>query len=94
MFGKNNGVAAKIKKQNKFEGMTSFLSLQFIHQLAMCGKSLRINHVVDNVIKSVNFIRARALDHREFVALLEEEEVDYGVIFYHTNMRWLIWGLF
>jgi hypothetical protein len=44
------------------------------------------------VIKIVNFIRASALNYREFVAFLEEVENAYGEIIYHTNVRWLSWG--
>jgi hypothetical protein len=44
---------------------------------------------MDTVIKTVNFIRASALNHSEFVAFLEEAENEYGEIIYHTNVRWL-----
>jgi hypothetical protein len=70
VIGKNNGVAAKLKKKMKeFEGTTSFRSLHCIlHQQELCAKCLEMNHVMDTVIKTVNFIRASALSHREFVA--------------------------
>ena len=51
-----------------------------------------MNHVVDVVTKTVNFIRARALNHRQFVALLEENETEYHDINYHTAVRWLSLG--
>ncbi|KAM3859884.1 general transcription factor II-I repeat domain-containing protein 2A-like [Diretmus argenteus] len=41
---------------------------------------------------AVNFIRARALNHRQFVALLEENESEHGDISYHSNIRWLSLG--
>jgi hypothetical protein len=40
----------------------------------------------------LNFIRASALNHREFVALLGEIESEHGEIIYHTNVRWLSRG--
>jgi hypothetical protein len=40
----------------------------------------------------VNFIRARALSHREFVAFLEEVKNEYGEIIYHTNVRYISRG--
>jgi hypothetical protein len=72
MIGTSNGVAAKLKKRMKeFEGTTSFFSLHCIlHQEALCAKSLKMTHVMDTVVKTVNFIRASALTHRKFVALL------------------------
>jgi hypothetical protein len=51
-----------------------------------------MNHVVDIVTKTANFIRASALNHREFVAFLEIVENEYGEIIYHTNVRWLSRG--
>jgi hypothetical protein len=47
---------------------------------------------MDTVIKTVNFIRASALKHRETVALLVEAENKYGEIIYHVNMRLLSRG--
>lgn len=49
--------------------------------------TLKINHVID-----VNFIRARALNRKQFVALLEEHETEQGYIGYHTAVRWLSLG--
>ncbi|GCC25077.1 hypothetical protein chiPu_0003482 [Chiloscyllium punctatum] len=58
----------------------------------LCKSVLKINHVVDAVTKIVNFIRARALNHRQFVALLEENETENRDIGYHTAVRWLSLG--
>jgi hypothetical protein len=51
-----------------------------------------MNHVTDIVIKSVDFIRDSALNHSEFVAVLENVENEHGEIIYHTTLRWLNWG--
>jgi hypothetical protein len=48
-----------------------------------------MTHVTDTVVKTVNFIRASALGHREFVKLLGEIESEHGEIIYHTNVRLL-----
>jgi hypothetical protein len=59
----------------ELEGTTSFFSLHCIlHQEALCAKSLKMTHVTDTVVKTVNFIRASALNNREIVALLGEIE--------------------
>jgi hypothetical protein len=91
MIGKSKGVAAKLKekKMKEFEGKTSSFSLHCIlHQEALCAQSFKMIDVMDTVVKTVNFIRACALNHREFVALLEEIESEHGQIIYHTNVRW------
>lgn len=44
------------------------------HQEVLCKSVLKINHMVDVVSKVVNFIRMRALNHRQFVVQLEEHE--------------------
>ena len=36
------------------------------HQQNLCAKSLKFKHVMGPVIKAVNFIRARGLNHRQF----------------------------
>lgn len=41
-----------------------------IHQNVLCKSVVELNHVIVVVIKVVIFTRARALDHRQFVALV------------------------
>jgi hypothetical protein len=94
MIGKSNGVAAKLKKRMKeFEGKTSFFGLHSIlHQERLCAKSLKMTHIMDIAVKTVNFIHASALNHCEFVALLGEIGSEHGEIIYHINVRWLSRG--
>ncbi|GCC27427.1 hypothetical protein chiPu_0005851 [Chiloscyllium punctatum] len=68
------------------------LSLDESCDEVLCKSVLKINHVVDVVTKIVNFIRARALNHRQFVALLEENETLHHDLGYHTAVRWLSLG--
>lgn len=63
-----------------------------IHQHVLCKSVLKINHVIDVVAKTVNFIRAWALNHRQFVSLLEEHETEQRDIGYHTAVTWLSLG--
>ena len=43
-----------------------------IHQEVFCEKVLDMKDVVDPVIKIVNFIKVRGLNHRHFITLLED----------------------
>ena len=59
-----------------------------IHQHALCKSVIKLNNVVDVVTKTINFIGARALKHRQFVALLEDQDNEHVDIRYHTAVRW------
>jgi hypothetical protein len=41
------------------------------------------------LLKTVISYRASAIKLRDFVALLEEVEGEYGEIIFHTNVKWL-----
>ncbi|XP_077968860.1 general transcription factor II-I repeat domain-containing protein 2A-like [Styela clava] len=58
----------------------------------LCKSVLKISHVTDVVTKLVNFVRSRALNHRQFISLLEEQENEHTDIGYHTTVRWLSLG--
>ena len=63
-----------------------------IHQEVLCRKVLDMKHVVNPVVKVVNFIRARGLNNRQFTTLLENCNSDHTGIPYHTAVRWLSLG--
>ena len=58
----------------------------------LCKSVLDMKHVVDPVVKIVNFIRARGLNHRQFITLLEDCGSDHSDVLYHTAVRWLSLG--
>lgn len=62
-----------------------------LHQEALCCKSLNMDNVMKVVIQTVNFIRSRSLNHRQFDSLLREKDHIYGLP-YHTEVRWLSRG--
>ncbi len=45
-----------------------------------------------DVIKIVNNIRSKALSHRQFKALMDEMDAQYGDVLYHQEVRWLSRG--
>ena len=48
-----------------------------IHQEVLCKRVLNMKHDLDQVVKNVKFIRAKGLNHRQFIKLLE----DCGLLF-------------
>ena len=64
-----------------------------IHQEVLCKRILKLDHVVNTVKKVVNYIRTRGLNHRQFVTLLEEFESEHTDVLYHSNVRWLSFGI-
>jgi len=63
-----------------------------IHQEALCAKVASLKTIMDVVLKSVNFILSRGLNHRPFRQLLLEAESQYGDLLYFCNVRWLSRG--
>ena len=50
-----------------------------------------MNRVMDVVVGTINFIRARGMNHRQFNKLLDE--TDAPGVPYHIEVHWLIHGL-
>jgi hypothetical protein len=73
-------------KENYGVNMTSIHWL--IQQEALCGKKLIVENVIKNLAKTVNFLRSRSLNHRQFTAFLFMIESEYGELLYHTEVRW------
>ncbi|XP_068507798.1 general transcription factor II-I repeat domain-containing protein 2B-like [Syngnathus scovelli] len=94
LTGKNVGLLKRM--QDKVAEIDTDQELIFlhciIHEHMLCKSVLKMNHVIDVVTNIVSFIRARALNHRQFVALLEDHESQHSDISYHTPVRWLSLG--
>ena len=80
--------------KNKVKNLGEYISAIhcIIHQEALCGKKIQMKNVMDVVVKTVNFIRARDLNHRQFTSFLYSMESEYGELLYHTEVRWLSRG--
>ncbi|KAF7246160.1 General transcription factor II-I repeat domain-containing protein 2B [Varanus komodoensis] len=94
LTGKNVGLSKQMQdKVTEINPEQKLILLhRIIHQEVLCKSVLKINHVIDVVTKVVNFIRARALNHRQFVVYLEEHESEHGDLGYQTAVRWLSLG--
>ncbi|XP_029654106.1 general transcription factor II-I repeat domain-containing protein 2B-like [Octopus sinensis] len=51
-----------------------------------------MDYVMEAVVRTVNFIRTRGLNHHQFDNLLSDLGVTYGLP-YHTEVRWLSRGV-
>ncbi|KAK7881164.1 hypothetical protein WMY93_029573 [Mugilogobius chulae] len=94
LTGKNVGLLKLISdkvKEDKGSADVIFLHC-IIHQESLCKSVLQLDHVVKVVVKLVNFIRARGLNHRQFIAFLEETDAEHHDLLYHSNVRWLSLG--
>ncbi|XP_051788407.1 general transcription factor II-I repeat domain-containing protein 2B-like [Erpetoichthys calabaricus] len=94
LTGKNVGLLKRIQKRVKEDNPEQeviFLHC-LIHQEALCKSVLQLDYVVKPVVKLVNFIRARGLQHRQFIKFLEEIDADHQDMLYHSNVRWLSLG--
>ncbi|XP_037124343.1 general transcription factor II-I repeat domain-containing protein 2A-like [Syngnathus acus] len=93
MVGRKAGVATKVRdKVQTANGGQEFWAFHCIlHQEALCCKTLQMDHVMSVVVKTVNFIRARGLNHRQFDSFLSDHDIRAGLP-YHTDVRWLSRG--
>lgn len=60
-----------------------------IHQENLSAKVIEMEHVTSVVVKTVNYIRSRGLNHREFQEFLGHLESQHGDVVYFTEVRWL-----
>lgn len=94
MCGHKSGLVARIRERKKEKDSTGELISYhcIIHQESLCGKALKMEHVMSTITRAVNFIRAKGLNHRQFKTFLEELNSEYGDLPYHTEVRWLSQG--
>lgn len=92
MTGERSGLATLISNKVSEEGGNAVKLHCIIHQQVLCAKHLQYEHVMKPVIKTINFIRSRALCHHQFQQFLSEIHAEYGDVVYHTDVRWLSRG--
>lgn len=93
MVGSVKGVVTRINQEMDKHSYPRPIAIHcLIHQQALCCKSLKWDSVMKVVVSCVNFIRAHALNHRQFQELLSELNASHEDILYHTEVRWLSRG--
>ena len=86
MIGANVGFVTLCKNDASFPQFISYHCI--IHQQVLCSKVVNYEHVMKVVIRIINSIRARALQHRLFKSLLDEVDAQYGDLVLFTEVRW------
>ncbi|CAF4944327.1 unnamed protein product [Pieris macdunnoughi] len=90
MTGAKSGFVGKFNES--FPGNEVVFLHCIIHQETLCKSALEMKHVLDVVIKIVNSIRSRALNHRQFQEFLYSLQSEYSDVLYYTKVRWLSAG--
>uniref|UniRef100_H3ACP9 DUF4371 domain-containing protein n=1 Tax=Latimeria chalumnae TaxID=7897 RepID=H3ACP9_LATCH len=91
MMSKHKGFIALLSEQQK-RPILSFHCI--VHQEALCAQScgVELSDAMALVVRIVNWILARALNHCQFQSLLEEVDYEYPGLLMHNNVRWLSHG--
>ncbi|XP_041858599.1 general transcription factor II-I repeat domain-containing protein 2-like isoform X2 [Melanotaenia boesemani] len=92
MVGKRKGLTALVSDKVREFGGSLLKYHCILHQEQLCNKSTGLKNVMQDVIAIVNNIRSKALSHRQFRALLDEMDAQYGDVLYHQKVRWLSRG--
>ena len=72
----------------RFKIWSNLISLHHSPGKPMRAKRLRMSNVMSDVVNTVNFIRPRALNHRQFKEFLIEIDAEYGDVVYYSEVRW------
>eukprot|EP00106_Octopus_bimaculoides_P022558 XP_014790000.1 PREDICTED: general transcription factor II-I repeat domain-containing protein 2-like [Octopus bimaculoides] len=68
-IGKEQGLRGLIQRNLECLNMIKDQILWYhciLHQESLCSKIIKFDHVMDNIVNSVHFIRSRTLNHRQF----------------------------
>ena len=88
ILGKTSRFASLVKKEVSYIIVTHC----FLHRHALASKTLSstLKEISSTSVKFVNFVRARALNHFIFKKHYHEMCEQHEVLFYHTEVCWLL----
>ena len=96
MVGSHKGAIAVLQNHVTSLGFSNtIIKLQcIIHQEVLASKvtHLDMTGLMSTVVKIINFVLARSLNHRQFRSLLEEMNAQYQDVLYFCKVRWLSRG--
>ncbi|XP_005376317.1 PREDICTED: protein ZBED8 [Chinchilla lanigera] len=90
MLGENSEFVAYVKKEAPHIMITHCLLNP--HALVIRTLPVKLRDALFTVVRVINFIKGRAPNHRLFQAFFEEIGIEYNVLLFHTEMRWLSRG--
>lgn len=90
MTGKNSGVTALINQKAPNAVATHCM----LHREVLGAKRIddELNQVLQDIIRIVNFIKARPMKHRLFTLLCNEMGAHFEGLLLYSNVRWLSRG--
>ena len=92
MVGKRAGLTALVSDKVCECGGSIFKYHCILHQEQLCAKNIGQKNEMQDVVGIVNNIRSKALSHRQFKAVVDEMDAQYGDVLYHQEVRWLSCG--
>ena len=93
MVGRKAGAVSLLSEKVANSGGEKLIKYHcIIHQEVLAAQTLEIEHVMDIVVKTVNFLKYRGLNHRQFKTFLEQSETDFGDVIYFSAVRGLSRG--
>ncbi|XP_076059507.1 general transcription factor II-I repeat domain-containing protein 2-like [Oratosquilla oratoria] len=94
MVGEKKGAASLLVRHCETARYNQPINMMhcIIHQESLCAKSANHVDVMSVVVKVVNSILSRSLNHRQFQVLMDEVNVHYNDLLYFCEVRWLSRG--
>ncbi|KAJ4433341.1 hypothetical protein ANN_15600 [Periplaneta americana] len=68
------------------------IEVAWVHRCTACAKNMNLSNIMDDDVRTINFIRSKGLNHMAFRSLLDDINSEYGDLLYHTEVRWLSRG--
>lgn len=89
-----SGLVVRMRVKMQEENWTGELTADhcLIHQEALGGKVLKMDHGMSTVTQTLNFIWAKGLNHRQFGSFLQEIDAEFADVPDHPEVRWLSRG--
>lgn len=95
MLGHITGLVGRVRRKVLEAGGLEIIAVHcIIHKENLCARAVRLKHVMDVVVKTVNFIRSggQGLNHRQFQEFLRELDCSHRDVPFYTEVRWLSCG--